>query len=465
MSKKQKIFLPTILVVLSLLVVQCQSYYQRNIKYHTDLQRHQYKDAEQTLDHFKLLKKERNELLFNLEKGKLAHLQHQFSESNTYFNKADVLIEDYKKSAKDNALELVSNPQMQLYQAEDFEKVFIHYYKALNYIYLNDMEGALVEAKRINLKLQEINDKYKNDKNKYGQDAFGHIFMGMLYQANNDANNAFIAFRNAVDIYFKNDNSYMNVAIPNQLKKDIIFAAYQSGFTSEQVYYEQKFDLKLDVNTLPKKELILFLENGLSPVKTEWSLNFTVIPGNNGLITFVNKDLNLNFSFNYNSNNQSASSLRLVRVAFPKYSDRTSKFTSSSVAYQGNTYTPELVEDLNCIARETLNDRFLREMTFSLLRMFVKQSAELAVRNQNQELGALVGVFNAITEKADTRQWQTLPNKISYLRIPLEEQATSVSLTLFDRNGGKITKEIPIPFSKNKIVFANFHSLEAINDY
>ena len=35
------------------------------------------------------------------------------------------------------------------------------------------------------------------------------------------------------------------------------------------------------------------MENGLSPVKTEWSLNSTVIPGNNGLITFVNKDLNL----------------------------------------------------------------------------------------------------------------------------------------------------------------------------
>mgnify|MGYP000754481450 CR=1 FL=1 len=63
----------------------------------------------------------------------------------------------------------------------DFEKVTIHYYKALNYIFLNKLDEALVEAKRINLQLQQLNDKYPaGQKNRYTSDGFSLNIQGFL---------------------------------------------------------------------------------------------------------------------------------------------------------------------------------------------------------------------------------------------------------------------------------------------
>ena len=51
----------------------------------------------------------------------------------------------------------------------------VHYYKALNFIYLKDYEGALIEARRVNILLNQFNEKYKENKNKYTRDAFSHL--------------------------------------------------------------------------------------------------------------------------------------------------------------------------------------------------------------------------------------------------------------------------------------------------
>ena len=40
-------------------------------------------------------------------------------------------------------------------------------------------------------------------------------------------------------------------------------------------------------------------------------------------------------------------------------------------------------------------------------------------RRQRKLFGNL-GIANAISEQADTRNWQTLPNRISYTRLPLQ---------------------------------------------
>ena len=61
-------------------------------------------------------------------------------------------------------------------------------------------EEALVEVKRMNLRLNQLNDRYKS-KNKFQKDAFIHLLMGIVYDVNKEYNNAFIAYRNAYEIY------------------------------------------------------------------------------------------------------------------------------------------------------------------------------------------------------------------------------------------------------------------------
>src|SRR5690606_5625481 len=78
---------------------------------------------------------------------------------------------------------------------------------------------ALVEAKRINIKLLEFNEKYSENKNKYSEDAFSQILQGIIYESTGDINNAFIAYRNAYEIYERNNNQYFGVPLPEQLNR------------------------------------------------------------------------------------------------------------------------------------------------------------------------------------------------------------------------------------------------------
>lgn len=445
----------------SILFFQCQTYYNRNIDYHQKLQAHDYQAADKSLDKFKLLHKDRNSLLLLLEKGKVAHLQKEYTESNLYFNEADLLIEDYNKAAKDYLVSATLNAQLSVYRAEGFEKILIHYYKALNYLFLNNFEAALVEARRIDLGLHQLDDKYKKTKNKYAQDAFAHILMGLIYEASNDMGNAFIAYRNALNVYTSAEGSYMNVSLPEQLKKDVIRCAYLNGYTSIQKEYEQKFNIKFDKKDLSRQDLVLFWENGLSPVKEEWSINFTVLPGKSGYVTFVNDDLNLSFPFLLDpSNNLQVSDFKMIRVSFPKYTDRLSLYTDLTVHLGNQNYKTELIEDLNTIARRTLKDRFAEEIAVALSRLVVKQTAELVMQKENKDLGTTMSLFNSLSEKADTRQWQSLPNHISYVRIPIkDEKEFSISL---QSTYGQVNKQtFSVSTNENPITFMNIHSLEA----
>jgi hypothetical protein len=448
-------------VFLSLLFFQCRTYYQINIDYNTQLQSHNYSEAEKSLEKLKLLHKQRNELLLVLEKGKVAHLQKNYAESNVYFNKADLLIEDYNKVVKDYLVSATINSQLSFYKPEEFEKVLIHYYKALNYIYLSNYEDALVEAKRINLQLQQLGDKYKVDKNRYSKDAFAHILMGLIYEATSDIGNAFIAYRNALEIYQTNGDVYMNVPLPNQLKKDVIRCASLNGFTDIQNNYEKEFGITFNKQDVPNKELILFWENGLSPVKEEWSVNFTVLPGQTGFVTIVNTDLGISIPFQLNnSNTVSASDFKMIRLAFPKYTDRQSLYSDITVHVGSKNYKTELIEDVNTIARQTLKDRFANEITSALSRLIVKQATEIALQKQNKELGAVLSVVNSATEKADTRQWQSLPNQISYARIPLENEI-QLSTTIISINGQTKKEEFDLPKNNNPLSFMNIYNLES----
>ncbi len=58
-------------------------------------------------------------------------------------------------------------------------------------------------------------------------------------------------------------------------------------------------------------------------------------------------------------------------------------------------------------------------MSKSLLRVAIKKVTEYQLRKQNEIVGSLVGIFYFATEKADTRNWQTIPHTIAYARIRL----------------------------------------------
>lgn len=463
-------------LVFAALLAGCATYYQKTQKFQSYILDGNMNKAQQWLEKNDKDKKGKNELLYHMYSGWVSWMLGDFENSNKELDKADLMIEDYKKQFGYEAFALISNPGVKPYRAEDFEKVFVNYFKALNYVQAGNYEDAIVEARRITIKLQQQNSKYKEHKNRYSDDAFAHIMIGTLYEAKRDYNNAFIAYRNALEVY---DSIYVRnfgLQPPEQLKQDVLRSAYLTGFNDEVAYYEREFGMVYEHEVGDGGELVFFWQNGFGPVKSEWSITFTMIPGDAGFVTYTNEEYGLTFPFYIGNRSPDEQAqlrdLSIVRVAFPKYVERKPVFRSAYLEANGRKVDLELAEDLNQIAFKTLDDRMLRELGNALLRVATKKALELAVREATKnetdkdkvDIGdiapAAITILNAVTEKADTRNWQTLPHSIYYARMRLPEGKHTISLNTM---GGNYNDEssIEIEIRKNRTSFYVFQSLES----
>ncbi len=386
----------------------------------------------------------------------------EYEKSNEYFNKADLYNEVLSKQLGNEMLALVTNPMIRPYRPEDFEMVMVHYYKSMNYLMLNNYEDALVECRRINIQLQQLNDKYKKVKNKYANDAFAHNLMGMIYDASGDKNNAFIAYRNAYECYKNEYEPLFHVTVPTQLKLDLLRTAYETGFKDEYEQYKQIFNLDFN-HEEPKSSLIFIWMNGFGPLKAEWSINFTNIGSKGGWVTFANEEYGFNFPIyvgNKTKKEQSSfEDLSFLRVAFPKYVERKPLYSGATLYNEeGQSFPLELSENINAIAFQSLKDRMAREITNGIARLATKKAMEAIANKQNENLGTVISIFNAITEKADTRNWQALPYAIHYCRIPLSVGTHEIKMSVND--DPDINETFSFEIENNKTTFFTYHELE-----
>jgi uncharacterized protein len=430
-----------VFLTLSIALVSCGSYNRQIGKYYEHVKGGQYDKADASIDNNKKLQLSRNRLLYLLEKGKMAHLLKQYENSNRYFNEADLFMEDARTTAGDIVLGTLLNPMMQTYKGEDFEKFMVHYYKALNYLYLGQTSEAMVEARRISLQNYALQDKKNDNQNRYSDDAFSLMLQGIIYEHDRDINNAFISYRNAADIYLRNNNSYYGVQLPLQLKKDVLRTAALNGFTDEVGRYEKLFNLTYQKEEATAGgELVLFWENGLAPVKQEQNFFFSLTKNGAGDFFFVDPTGAFSIPFDtrtsINRDDPNINDLRTFRVAFPKYQEQPLQYAGASAMVNSQSYSMESAEDINALAFATLKERFLKDMSLTLSRLAVKKLAEAAARpkkddknkNEREALAVAIQAFSFISEKADTRNWQSLPHTIYYTRIPLAKGNNTITL-------------------------------------
>ena len=452
------------IVFIILLFLGCASYYQRNLKFQQFFTSGKIEEAAKELESNKDEAEGKNKLLYFMQSGVVTQMLGKYEESNEYFEKAYIFTEDIQKNYAAEAFSLLSNPETLPYRGEDFEQVMIHYYKAINYLKLGMLEEAQVECRRINIKLNQLNDKYGKYKNRYKRDAFAYNLMGIIFEATGDINSAFVSYRNAYETYKEDYAQLFGVEPPLQLKKDILRTAYLLGFTTELDHYEKDFGMRYKHEPHEGGELVFFWNNGLGPVKAEWSINFFIIKGAGGIVTFQNEDEGFSFPFDLKDSKDTLKlkDLKAIRITVPKYSERKAFYQKAELMANDGIYPLEMAENINGIAFQSLRDRMLRELATSLLRTALKQATEEVVRKQNEGLGALVSMANALTEKADTRNWQTLPYSISYTRIPLPEGNNSVELKCYSPRGSKVVETFQFDVEKNKTLFFTYHTLETI---
>ena len=392
----------------------------------------------------------KSDIPFLFELGLVAHYANHFQESNAAFDQAGDIAEDrYTKSVSKEAVSLVTSDQMRPYPGTRYERLLSHYYRALNYIYQGQLDGALVECRRATALI----NYFKGEDENY--DFFGAGFLahlsGVLFEATGEWNDAYISYKQAA-AYYRNASEKTGVAIPADIGRSLVGLARKLGFVDELARYEEQYG-KFSVRPENTGELILFYESGYVPPKGEDALTFPIlktddvddgkfVPALIGREGRVYKEIELEY---------------LLRVAIPKIDSHRPLFSGIEVAVGAVKAKGVLVEDVENSAIETFKAQRTGILLRTLVRAVGKYLLYRKANKENEALGLLVNLAGAVTEQADTRSWQTLPNQIFIVRMPLPAGTHTLNLSFLDANGrvGERDSVPKIKINPNRITFWN----------
>ena len=433
-----------------LLAIGCApSYVKRSAPVLDRLSREDYEEALSAVEGLK------NEpFLYLVEKGTILHYAERFDESNEVFSEAERLREDLiVPSISEGAVSLITSDAERSYPGEDYEDLFINYFKILNYVFLGEYEEALVEARIVDVKLRGLDDLYEG-KLTHKNDAFMRYLTGVLYELEGSYNDAFIAYEKSYRAYEQYTELYGSEH-PSFLGPELVRTALWSGLDEEAAHYREVFRNLEDSSFAweGSGEILFIFENGLLPHKTETKID-APIPHDEGVYLF--------------------------KIAFPKIEEKEARFSGAEIRVDGVGRKCWLAEDLQAIAIRNLKDRELRDVARAAARAALKyaltkkgedvgerlggEKDDSTATERSKALGKLFGfltnLFGYATERADLRSWRSLPQDIYISRLGLTEGTYDVRISLLDRRG-KVARTVTYPeveVKEGKIAFLRYRS-------
>lgn len=113
---------------------------------------------------------QRDQVLYYLDTGMLHFYNRDYQASIRQFQEAERLIEEYfTRSISQTAATFLLNDNAQNYYGEDFEDIYLNVFNAISYLEQGEFDGAFVEVRRVNNKLNLLEDKYQGLAGAYNQ--------------------------------------------------------------------------------------------------------------------------------------------------------------------------------------------------------------------------------------------------------------------------------------------------------
>lgn len=301
-------------------------------------------------------------------------------------------IQDYHSISKITASLLLSEEMVQ-YKGDDYEKVLIHAMNAVNYLELGELDDALVETRELNAMLYKF--RYEAKKN-YDQNPFAFYLSALIWEANHDYDDAYIAYKSAYDV------------APGYapLRQDLVRSALNAQRPEDVAKWKSQFpEVKVDPQWKDKSmgEIVLVYEQGWGPRKVPRPEN----PRFPMLIP-------------YSSNTQSAN------LIAGNMQIQTSRIFS--------------VSD---VAIKVMNDDYARLVAMRIGGAVAKAVVADQIGQQNRALGAVAWLAMNIADRADVRQWSTLPQTFQIARLPLKAGKYKVSVQGLGYGAGPSGENMP----------------------
>lgn len=379
-------------------------------------------------------------LLYAQEAGRIAQVAGDFASSKKYYEQAVAAYTAFDDKAKISASDigatatsLVLNDNAIPYRGPGFERIMLHQYQALNYLFSGDYQGALVEVRRSNELQSSEQERYQKSQksvqamangtvdaevNKLGQaagtvtssflNAYSYYTTGVLHEVLGEPNDAFIDYRKAAQI--TPDNTY--------LQQDLVRLAKQLGMPQYDEFKKRWGDAKL-----PKAgegQVVLMVEKGFVPEKQALTVPFT-IHGN------------------------------WQTVSLATYGPNNSYVPETQVQGLGTVLKTEPIANIDALAITALKEDLPGTLVRQVARVYAKSEMAYQVEksgkpgNNAADIGSIaMQIFNVVTEQADRRSWLTLPKQAQIGRRYLNPGEYTLQLdkappTKIDVAAGKTT--------------------------
>ncbi|HET7765703.1 MAG TPA: hypothetical protein VFK92_11505 [Burkholderiales bacterium] len=381
-------------------------------------------------------------VLYLMNTGMLQRMCGDYDASTRTLEATKRQIEDLRAlSLREQALSVTVNDATKSFIGEDFERVMVNNYLALNYLERGQLDAARVEALQVDILLREKQQRTSKD-NPYQEDAFARYLTGIIYEDEGEWSDAMIAYRKAYEAYTRQLKSF-GVAMPETLKHDLIRLADRMGIADEAKRYREEFKIDQtlsEADLLERGEIIFVVNAGLAPLKRERA------------VTAPN-----------------LATGRIVRVAVPQYRPRAHPFAYARLSADSATASTSRVENVEAIAMKTLDSEIAGITARAIARAIAKDTiagaASAAGSNNNSSgaagaalIGLAVNLAGVLTERADTRSWFTLPGDIHLARLVLPPGDYKLKIDLHATDERVLeSKEVKISLRKGEKKYLSQH--------
>jgi tetratricopeptide (TPR) repeat protein len=242
------------------------------------------------IDETELAESDRDRFLYHAQRGHLLHLAGDFEASNREFEVAAAVSDELEPwSVTETLTDYTFNEAVKAYSGEDYERAYLHYYMALNYLEMDDLQGALVECRRLDEVFRKLDARYEDD-GRYQEDGFIRYLSGLIYESMGARDDARVDFRLAVRAYEGEWGGEIGVPLPQELEWSLDSSEHPRWPADRTVIPEPASETEhvtaAEPDTVPfpvraghpgpQTEIIVVIESGWAPYKVEKSVEVPI---------------------------------------------------------------------------------------------------------------------------------------------------------------------------------------------
>jgi len=376
-----------------------------------------------------------DDLLFALEDGLLLHVAGDPELSNSRFEFAERRVDElYTKSITRALLSLVSSDLILKFEPRGIENFLVNYYRALNYLLLDEPQEAWVEWRKLASKLQFSREQGDAP---YLDPPFFDYLAGLGLEGD-DPNDAYISLRLAEAAYRER-----GARPPADLIADLMRLAAYLGFGDQLEVYRNRYgDLPGRAHGwLPDGwgEVVVLVEEGLVAPIAEVNAYVPIVRERAAVALGEDRDGQLGLAEllarEYRAGAYDGVTERYARrkevayvlpLSFPVFGRGESAVRRLTAVIGSDTVEAEPLLGVSDLQRASFEDRLLGIYAKTIARAIVKSAVAAKLREEAEEeggeaagevVGFLANVVNLATERADTRAWLGLPHRIWISRV------------------------------------------------